>query len=194
MQLKLGSEREESLSNYLTFAVIIAAILTIPLTITYWLDVEHPLITVADWLIWSVFLVEYAFYMAISSDRWKTTKENWLSVLIILLSFPLLHEILKSTRLIRLVRPLPLLRQSALLRQIELFRVSTVRNVGSNEAMKAAKEKLGREHWAVRFIVRVEYYRSRLLTALLKLLPFIKSSTIRKRRHEERSKRQDMSD
>lgn len=194
MRLKLGSALEESLSNYLTLAVIIAAILTAPLTIAYWLEVEHSLITVADWLIWAVFVVEYAFYMAISQDRWKTTKDNWLSVLIILLSFPLLHEILKFTRLTRLLRPLPLLRQSALLRQIELFRLSSIRNAGSNAAITAAKDKLGKEHWAVRFIVRVEYYRSRLVTALLKLLPFIKSSTIRKRRREERSKRQDMSE
>ncbi|WP_019567725.1 MULTISPECIES: ion transporter [unclassified Thioalkalivibrio] len=194
MRLKLESALEESLSNYLTAAVIIAAILTAPLTITYWLDVEHPLITVADWLIWAVFVVEYAFYMAISHDRWKTTKENWLSVLIIIFSFPLLHEILKSTRLIRLLRPLPLLRHTALLRQIELFRLASVRNAGSSAAITEAKEKLGKEHWAVRFIVRVEYYRSRLVTGLLKLLPFIKSSTIRKRRQEERSKREDMNE
>ena len=194
MRLKLRSALEESLSNYLTFAVIIAAILTLPLTIAYWLEVEHPLITVADWLIWAVFVVEYSFYMAISQHRWETTKDNWLSVFIILLSFPLLHEILKSTRLIRLLRPLPLLRQSALLRHIELFRLSSARGAGSKAAVTEAKEKLGKEHWAVRFIVRVEYYRSRLVTGLLKILPFIKASTIRKRRREERSKRDDMKD
>ncbi|WP_111642599.1 ion transporter [Marinimicrobium alkaliphilum] len=194
MRLKLESAFEESLSNHLTFVVIIAAILTAPLTIAYWLEIEHPLITVADWLIWAVFAAEYAFYMAISRDRWKTTKDNWLSVVIVLLSFPLLHEILKSTRLIRLLRPLPLLRQSALLRQIELFRLSSVRNAGSKAAMTEAKDKLGNEHRAVRFIVRVEYYRSRLVTALLKILPFVKSSTLRKRRREERSKRQDISE
>ncbi len=194
MRLKLESELEESLSNYLTVAVIVAAILTAPLTIAYWQEVEHPLITVADWLIWGVFAVEYAFYMAISHNRWETTKDNWMSVLIIVLSFPLLHEILKSTRLIRLLRPLPLLRQTALLRQIELFRLSSIRSAGSNVAIKEAKERLGKEHWAVRFIVRVEYYRSRVVTALLKFLPFIKSSTIRKRRQDEREKREDMSE
>ncbi|MGJ7458087.1 ion transporter [Halomonas sp. MA07-2] len=194
MRLKLGAALEESLSNYLTFAVIVAALLTLPLTIAFMMDVEHPVITVADWLIWTVFVVEYAFYMAISQDRWQTTKDNWLSVLIILFSFPLLHEILQSTRLVRLLRPLPLLRQSALLSQIELFRLSNVRNAGGKAAMTAAKEKLGKEHWAVRFIVRVEYYRSRVITALLKFVPFVKSSTIRKRRHEEREKSQDMSE
>ncbi len=60
--------------------------------------------------------------------------------------------------------------------------------------MTAAKEKLGKEHWAVRFIVRVEYYRSRVITALLKFVPFVKSSTIRKWRQEEREKSQDMSE
>lgn len=192
MRLTLEPAHEESISNYLTFAVIVAAILTLPLTIAYWMDVEHPTISAADWLIWGVFLVEYTFYMAISQDRWKTSKENWLSVLIILLSFPLLHEILKSTRLVRLLRPLPLLRQSALLRQIELFRLSNVRNAGGKAAMTEAKKKLGDEHWAVRFIVRVEYYRSRIVTFVLRFTPFIKSSTIRKRRHQERSKRKNM--
>lgn len=194
MRLKLESALEESISDYLTIAVIIAALLTVPLTIAYWNEVEHPLITFADWMIWSVFVVEYAFYMAISHNRWQTTKENWLSILIILLSFPLLHEILKSTRLIRLLRPLPLLRQSALLRQVELFRLSNVRNAGSKAAVTAAKEKLGKEHWAVRVIIRFEYYRSRMVTAVLKILPFVKSSTIRKRQRDERSKRDDLDD
>ena len=139
-----------------------------------------------------MFLVEYAFYMAISTNRWQTTKENWLSVVIIVLSFPLLHEILKSTRLIRLLRPIPLLRQAALLRQIELFRLSNVRNAGSKAAVTAAKEELGKEHWAVRFIIRVEYYRLRVFTAVLKFIPFVKSSTIRKRREKERSKQREI--
>ncbi len=192
MRLELKPALEESISNYLTIAVITAAILTAPLTIAYWMGVEHPLVTVGDWLIWAVFLVEFAFYMAISHDRWKTTKENWLAVLIIVLSFPLLHEILKSTRLIRLLRPLPLLRQTALLRQIELFRLANVRNAGCKAAMTKAKEELGNEHWAIRLIVRIEYYRSCLVTAVLKLLPFTKASTIRKRHQAERSKRQDI--
>jgi hypothetical protein len=192
VRLDLESATEESISDYLTTAVIIAAVSTVPLTAAYWFEVEHPLITVADWLIWSVFVIEYAFYMAISKDRWQTTKGHWLSVLIIVLSFPLLHEILKSTRLIRLLRPLPLLRQSALLRQVELFRLSNIRTAGSKAAVTTAKEKLGKEHWAVRFIVRTEYYRSRMVTAALKILPFTKSSTIRKRRRKEDEKRQEM--
>lgn len=192
MRLKLEPAREESLSNYLTLAVIVAAILTLPLTVAYWQELEHPLITAADWLVWGVFLVEYGFYMAISQDRWKTTKQNWLSVLIILLSFPLLHEMLKSTRLVRLLQPLPLLRQSALLRQIELFRLSNVRNAGGKAAVAEAKEKLGDEHWAVQCIVRVEYYRSRLVTAVLRITPFVRSDTIRKRHRKERSKRKEL--
>lgn len=194
MRLKLSPATEESVSDYLTIAVIIAAVLTLPLTAAYWFDVENPLISVFDWLIWFVFVVEFGFYMAISKDRWQTTKDNWLSVLIIVFSFPLLHEILKSTRLVRLLRPLPLLRQSALLRQVELFRLSNMRSAGSGAAVTAAKENLGKEHWAVRFIVRVEYYRSRIVTVFLKILPFTKSSTIRKRQEQEQSQRQDMDD
>jgi hypothetical protein len=173
MRLKLDKESEELISDYLTFAVIVAALLTIPLTIAYWVEIENPLVTVTDWVIWSVFVVEYGFYMAISKDRWQTTKDSWLSVLIILFSFPLLHDVLKSTRLIRLVRPIPLLRQAAVLRQVELLRLSNMRGAGVQAGVRTAKDKLGSDHWVVRSIVRCEYYRSRLVTALLRCMPFV---------------------
>ncbi|MFU8831763.1 MAG: ion transporter [Wenzhouxiangella sp.] len=192
MRLELDKQVEETVSDTLTFAVIVAAILTAPLTVAYWMEAENVWVTALDWVVWAVFAVEYAFYMAISRDRWKTTKENWMSVLIIVFSFPLLHEILKSTRLIRLLRPVPLLRQTAVLRQVELFRLSNVRSAGSKAAMDEAKERLGRQHWAIRFIVRFEYYRSRIVTAILKVLPFVKSSTVQDRREEEQSKREEM--
>jgi len=192
MRLKLDKQTEESISDGLTFAVIIAALLTIPLTVAYWMEAENLGVVILDWLVWTVFLFEYSFYMAISSNRWKTTKENWMSVLIIIFSFPLLHEILKSTRLIRLLRPVPLLRQTAILRQVELFRLSNARSAGSKAAMEEAKKRLGRQHWAIRFIIRFEYYRSRIVTAILNVTPFVKSSTVRKRRQEEQSKRKEI--
>ncbi len=192
MRLELDKQVEENISDGLTFAVIVAAILTAPLTVAYWLEVENVWVVALDWLVWSVFLVEYAFYMAISESRWKTTKENWMSILIIVFSFPLLHDILKSTRLIRLLRPVPLLRQTAVLRQVELFRLSNVRSAGSKAAMDEAKDSLGRQHWAIRFIVRFEYYRSRIVTAVLKVMPFVKSSTVQERREAEQSKREEM--
>lgn len=194
MRLKLEPETEESISDWLTLVVIIAALLTIPLTIAFWFEVENRLIAVADWTIWSVFVIEYGFYMAISENRWKTTRSHWLSIFIIVFSFPLLHEILKSTRLIRLVRPIPLLRQSAVLRQVELLRLSNVRSAGTQAAVEKAKDALGKDHGVVRWIVRFEYHRSRLFTFLLSGIPFVGKSTIRKRRKVEQEKRNQLED
>lgn len=188
MRLRLDQKVEEAISDGLTFAVIVAALLTIPLTIAYWIDFEHIGLIVLDWLVWTVFVVEYAFYMAISRNRWETTKHHWLSVLIVIFSFPLLHEVLKSTRLVRLVRPVPLLRQAAVLQQVELLRLSNMRSAGSQAAITEAKKRLGKQHWVVRSIIRFEYYRSRIITALLDLLPFVKSRVIRQRREKEQEK------
>ena len=150
------------------YLVIIAALATIPLTAAYWFEWEHWAFTVADWVVWSVFVLEYAFYLAISSDRWRTTKSMWLSVLIVLFSFPLLHEVLKSTRLIRLVRPVPLLRQSMVLRQVELMRLSNMRSAGTQTGWGAAKEWLGADHWIAQWMLYLERLRAWLIDKVMR--------------------------
>jgi hypothetical protein len=154
--LELEQKTEDTIANILEVLVIIAAIATIPLTAAYWFEWEHRSIVIIDWVVWSVFIVEYAFYMAISTDRWQTTRNMWLSVFIIVFSFPLLHEVLKSTRLIRLVRPVPLLRQSMVLRQIQLMRFSNMRSKGTQMGWQKTKEHLGEDHAVTRWMVYFE--------------------------------------
>ena len=159
-RLELEQRTQERTEKIFQVLVIIAALATIPLTAAYWFEWEHWAFTAGDWTVWSVFVIEYAFYLAISSDRWQTTKSMWLSVGIILFSFPLLHEILKTTRLIRLVRPVPLLRQSMVLRQVELFRLSNIRSRGTQIGWSKTKERLGEDHWLTRRMVQVERLRA----------------------------------
>jgi hypothetical protein len=155
-RLELEEQRQERIEHAFQILIIIAALTTLPLTAAYWFEWEHWTITVGDWIVWFVFVVEYAFFMAVSSDRWQTTKNMWLSAAIVIFSFPLLHEILRTTRLIRLVRPVPLLRQSMVLRQVQFFRLSNIRSVGSQVGWTKAKESLGDDSVIVRWMVYLE--------------------------------------
>ncbi len=159
-RLELEESKEDLISEIFKYLVIISALATIPLTAAYWFEWEHWGFVVADWVVWTVFVMEYGFYLAISSDRWQTTKNMWLSVLIVLFSFPLLHEVLKSTRIIRLVRPVPLLRQSVVLRQVELMRLSNMRSAGAEKGWNEAKTRLGEEHWITRWMEYLERLKS----------------------------------
>lgn len=168
-RLELEEATEDRIARIFTYLVIIAALATLPLTAAYWFEWEHWAFTVGDWVVWSVFVFEYMFYLAISSDRWQTTKSMWLSVLIVLFSFPLLHEILQTTRLIRLVRPVPLLRQSMVLRQVELMRLSNMRSAGTQTGWGAAKEQLGEDHWITRWMLYFERLKSWLIDRIMRL-------------------------
>ena len=162
-QLKLNESTQRAIEKVFQVLVIIAALATLPLTAAYWFEWEYWWISWADWTVWSVFVIEYAFYMAVASDRIRTTKRMWLSVAIILFSFPLLHELLKTTRLIRLVRPVPLLRQSMVLRQVELMRLSNIRSYGTSVGWSKAKESLGEKHPVTRWMVYIERLKSWLI-------------------------------
>lgn len=166
-RLKLDESTEDTVAATFKYLIIIAALATLPLTAAYWFGWDHWAFTVADWAVWSVFVFEYSFYLAISSNRWRTTRNMWLSVAIMLFSFPLLHEVLKSTRLIRLIRPVPLLRQSAALRQLELLQLSSMRSAGTKTGWETAKEKLGDDHWIARWMVYLERLKAWFLERVI---------------------------
>ncbi len=85
-------------------AVIVAAIATIPLTIAEETGVRPALVLVADWVLWAVFVIEYAFMLGIAHDRRVYANSNWLSVAVIVFSFPMLPAVLALSRLARLAR------------------------------------------------------------------------------------------
>ena len=98
------------LERPLDFLVILAAVATIPLTVVQTRGVDTIWVTAADWLIWVAFLVEYCVMVTMMRDRWAYTRRNWLSVSVIIFSFPALPHLLALVRLTRLVRLLRLIR------------------------------------------------------------------------------------
>ncbi len=109
----------------LDFLVILAAIATIPLTVVQGRGVDTIWTTATDWLVWAVFLVEYCVMVTVMKDRRAYTRRNWLSITVIVLSFPALPHLLALVRLTRLVRLLRLLRVLAVTtRAMQAMRVS----------------------------------------------------------------------
>jgi hypothetical protein len=164
-RLELEESREDTIAEIFKYLVILGALATLPLTAAYWFEWEHWAFDWGDWIVWSIFVLEYLFYLSISGDRWQTTKNMWLSVLVVLFSFPLLHEVLQSTRLIRLVRPVPLLRQSMVLRQVELMRLSNMRSAGTKTGWSTAKNKLGEDHWITRWMLYFERLKAWVISS-----------------------------
>jgi hypothetical protein len=148
--LKIEEEREARIERGLEIAIIIAALATLPLTAAYWFEWNGLWVTIGDWAIWVVFVIEYAFFMLVSPNRWQTTKERWISIAIIIFSFPMLHEILRTTRLIRLARFVPVLRTSRVLRQIHFLRLSNVRSAGSQVGWEKAQRHLDDDNPIIR--------------------------------------------
>jgi len=65
---------------------------------------------VANWIIWAIFAVEFAFVLTVAPRKRAALRAHWLDAAIVIVSIPLYGELLSSARLIRLVRLLRLLR------------------------------------------------------------------------------------
>jgi voltage-gated potassium channel len=89
---------------FLNFAVVAGTVATIPVIILLDQGVDAPWLRAADWAIWAIFLLEYAIEIAWAPSRLRYARRNWLSPLVILLSFPPLPDLLAGARLARLVR------------------------------------------------------------------------------------------
>lgn len=96
--------------------VVIAAVLSIPLTLIQLRDVQHPLIAVADWMIWSVFVGELLVLWVAPPDAGGLRGRNahdirnladwraWVAVGVITTTFPGLPVLFRFARLTRLIR------------------------------------------------------------------------------------------
>jgi voltage-gated potassium channel len=67
-------------------------------------------LSVADWIIWTVFAVEFGVLIAISDNRRQTARKHWISLAIIIVSFPLLPALFAATRFARALRLVRLVR------------------------------------------------------------------------------------
>jgi voltage-gated potassium channel len=98
------------LEEGLEILVVLAALATIPLTIAETVSTTSVGLAVADWVVWSVFLAEYLIRASRAASWGVYARRHWLSVAVIVLSFPLLPTVLALVRVGRLVRLLRLLR------------------------------------------------------------------------------------
>ena len=94
----------------LDLLVILAALATIPIVILQERHFDHLAVAVIDWLIWAIFLVEYAFGITVVKCRKTYVRRNWLGLAVVIFSFPMLPDLLASIRLVRVARIARLLR------------------------------------------------------------------------------------
>lgn len=93
--------------------VVLAALATIPIVILQGKGVDHVAVAAVDWFIWTAFLVEFVFGLVTARHRSVYTRRQWLSVAVVVLSFPLLPHLLASVRVVRITRLLRLVRMLA---------------------------------------------------------------------------------
>ena len=94
----------------LEIGVLLGAVATVPVTVLYELGTRSPLMHVADWAIWTVFVVDYVVGLTHADNCRQYARTHRLSAAIVIVSFPLLPAALALTRLARLARLFPLLR------------------------------------------------------------------------------------
>jgi len=93
--------------------VILAALVSVPLTIVEVNGQNDLSFQVADWAIWAVFAIEYVLAFALARRRRRYFATAWLSLLVVVVSFPLLPAVFAVVRLARLMRLLRLVRLAA---------------------------------------------------------------------------------
>ena len=76
----------DRLERRLEAPVIVAALLTIPLTLAQAQGREGGWVVAGDWVVWAVFALEYLIMVAVVGDRWDYTRRNWFNVAIVILS------------------------------------------------------------------------------------------------------------
>jgi voltage-gated potassium channel len=94
----------------LQWAVVVAALATIPLILEEERSNPSPGLVVADWVIWLVFLADYVVMAALAVDRRRYVRQNYLGLAVVVISFPLLPPLLGLVRLARRLRILRLAR------------------------------------------------------------------------------------
>jgi len=102
--------RGQRLFAWLQPVVVVAAILTLPLTIAEVNGQEGNAFVLADWIVWLVFVVEYAVGFAVSQNRRRYVSSAWLGLVVVIVSFPLLPSLFALARLARIARLFRLVR------------------------------------------------------------------------------------
>jgi len=90
--------------------VVLAALVTVPLTVAEVNGQEGDAFRVADWTVWAVFVADYLLGLAVSTNRRKYLVQAWLGLVVVIVSFPLLPSLFALVRLARLARLFRLVR------------------------------------------------------------------------------------
>jgi voltage-gated potassium channel len=111
-----GNER---IAKHFETPLLVAALLTIPVTVLQLLPPPDPWRTIADvlnWLIWLVFLAEVVVMLVVVPSKWGWLRRHQLELAIVALTPPFLASIVQSARVLRLLRLLRFLRLAPLVR------------------------------------------------------------------------------
>lgn len=114
-------ERSDRLAQRFETPLLIAAVLTIPVTILQLLPPPDPWRTLADvlnWAIWLAFLTDVVVMLAVVPSRRRWLRQNPIDVAIVLFTCPVLATVIQSARVLRLVRLLRFLRLAPLVRAL----------------------------------------------------------------------------
>jgi voltage-gated potassium channel len=112
----------------MNIAVVVAAFVTIPLTVALERAPDNPLVVAVDWVVWGVFLADYVAGLIGARSRIDYIRRNLFGALVVIISFPLLPGILGIVRVARLARLLRLFRLPLIiLRGAKSFRATVGR-------------------------------------------------------------------
>ena len=149
--------------------VVVAALATIPLLVAEGQHLSEPwstLVTVANWLVWLVFLLEAVVLSALSVPRSRWMRVHPLDASIVILTIPVIPAAVQALRLLRVLRLLRLARVGPVARRLfslEGLRYATflalVALLAGGEAFALAENKsLGNGiYWAISTMTTVGY-------------------------------------
>jgi voltage-gated potassium channel len=104
---QLIGARAARVRRILDLPILVAALAVVPVIYIEQRSSSPSLVSIAraaNWAIWSLFLLEYVAVLGFARNRWQFAKKAWLDAIVIVVSFPLLSELLATTRLLRLAR------------------------------------------------------------------------------------------
>ena len=94
----------------LDLLVVLAAMISVPLTIAELHGNEDPLVVVLDWAIWVVFVFDAAL-IGYAAPDWRTRmRRGWLAYMLVALTLPAAPALLHGLRWVRLLRLVRLVR------------------------------------------------------------------------------------
>jgi voltage-gated potassium channel len=116
-----GDDASTRIARRFERPLLVAAVLTIPVTILQLLPAGDPWRTIADvlnWAIWLAFLAELVVMLAVVPSKRRWLREHPLELVVVVITPPFLTSVVQSARVLRLLRLARLLRLGPLVRAL----------------------------------------------------------------------------